>query len=122
MHLLRERGYNYLSLAQLSVTRNLDDDGTRLTELARRAGMTKQSMGELVKQVEDLQLIERRRDPLDARARLICFTPSGFDWLEAFHQSLMIAEAEMSAEIGPEAVSFINHALGKYSDDWFDPH
>jgi DNA-binding MarR family transcriptional regulator len=56
---------------------NLDRQGTRLTELAARSGMTHQSMSELVAILERRGYLERRPDPSDARARLVCLTPEG---------------------------------------------
>jgi DNA-binding MarR family transcriptional regulator len=56
---------------------NIDRDGTRLTELAARADMTHQSMGELVASLERGGWVERRPDPTDGRARLVCLTSSG---------------------------------------------
>lgn len=111
---LKLRGHDELTVAHISLTRNLDEDGTRLTELARRASMTKQSMSELVDQVERTGLIEKRRDPTDGRAKLVCFTPKGLAWLEAFHQSLLVAETEMREEIGSAVVDLIVEVLAKY--------
>lgn len=111
---LKLRGHDELTVAHISLTRNLDEDGTRLTELARRASMTKQSMSELVDQVERTGLIEKRRDPTDGRAKLVCFTPSGLAWLEAFHQSLLVAETEMREEIGSAVVDLVVEVLAKY--------
>ena len=37
MQLLTEKGHTELTVAHINLTRNLDEDGTRLTELARRA-------------------------------------------------------------------------------------
>lgn len=111
---LRLRGHDELTVAHINLTRNLDEDGTRLTELARRASMTKQSMSELVDQVERTGLIEKRRDPTDGRAKLVCFTPKGLVWLEAFHQSLLVAETEMREEIGSAVVDLVVEVLAKY--------
>lgn len=111
---LRESGHDELSVAHINLTRNLDEDGTRLTELARRAAMTKQSMSELVDQVERTGLIKKRRDPTDGRAKLVCFTKRGFSWLEAFHKGLERAEAEMRAELGEAMVSLLVEVLAKY--------
>jgi DNA-binding MarR family transcriptional regulator len=58
---------------------NIDPDGTRLTELAARADMTHQSMSELVANLERGGWVERRPDPTDGRARLVCLTPAGKD-------------------------------------------
>jgi len=111
---LKLSGHEELTVAHINLTRNLDEDGTRLTELARRASMTKQSMSELVDQVERTGLIEKRPDPTDGRAKLVYFTPKGFVWLEAFHQSLMVAETEMRAEIGSAVVDLVVEVLAKY--------
>jgi DNA-binding MarR family transcriptional regulator len=59
------------------VFENLDNAGTRLTELAARAGMTHQSMGELVARLEALGYVTRAADPTDRRARLVCLTQQG---------------------------------------------
>ncbi|MBP0441457.1 MarR family winged helix-turn-helix transcriptional regulator [Tianweitania sediminis] len=111
---LSANGHEELSLAHINLTRNLDEDGTRLTELARRASMTKQSMSELVEQVELTGLIEKRRDPTDGRAKLVCFTETGFVWLEAFHHSLEAAESEMRAELGSPMVDLMVEVLAQY--------
>jgi DNA-binding MarR family transcriptional regulator len=42
-----------------------------------RAGMTHQSMGELVRTLELRGYVERRADPSDGRARLVALTPKG---------------------------------------------
>ena len=84
IQLLREEGHHELTVAHINLTRSLDEDGTRLVDLARRAAMTKQSMSELVDQVERTGLIEKRPDPSDGRAKLVCFTRKGAAWLEAF--------------------------------------
>ncbi len=53
------------------------EDGLRLTELAARAGMTAQSMGELVDDLEVKGYLERRPDPRDRRAKRIYLTTRG---------------------------------------------
>ena len=111
---LRANGHDELSLAHINLTRNLDEDGTRLTELARRAAMTKQSMSELVDQVARKGLVERRPDPTDRRAKLVCFTGAGLRWLEAFHHALENAEREMRDELGDALVNLLTESLARY--------
>lgn len=53
------------------------EDGLRLTELAARAGITAQSMGELVDDLEAKGYVERRADPNDRRAKRIHLTDRG---------------------------------------------
>jgi hypothetical protein len=54
--------------AHIHITRHLSLTGDRLTDLAERAGMTKQSMGDLVAQCEAWGLVTRESDERDARA------------------------------------------------------
>ncbi len=60
-----------------TVFENLDPEGTRLTVLAKRAGLTHQSMGELVQELERRGYVERVPDPSDGRARLVRLTDEG---------------------------------------------
>lgn len=72
-----ERGHVGLQPAHTAVITNVSLEGTRLTELARRASMTKQGMGQLVDEVERLGYVERVPDPTDHRAKIVRFSPRG---------------------------------------------
>jgi DNA-binding MarR family transcriptional regulator len=74
---LNAAGYPDISAAAHPVFENIDPDGTRLTELAARTGMTHQSMGELVSLLERRGYLERRSDPSDGRVRLVALTAQG---------------------------------------------
>jgi DNA-binding MarR family transcriptional regulator len=89
-----------------------------MTELARRAGVTKQAIGELIVQCEELGLIKRSADPTDARAKLVKFTERGLGWLEAFRAALYQAEAEMQEELGTLRVDGLKAALKAYADSY----
>jgi DNA-binding MarR family transcriptional regulator len=74
---LEADGYAAVQPAYHALFENIDIEGTRLTELAARADMTHQSMGELVATLERRGWVERRPDASDRRARLVCLTPEG---------------------------------------------
>jgi DNA-binding MarR family transcriptional regulator len=76
---LHAAGYHDITAAHQSVFENIDRDGTRLTTLAERSGITHQSMGELVQALERAGYLHRRPDPTDRRARLIHLTEKGSD-------------------------------------------
>jgi DNA-binding MarR family transcriptional regulator len=114
LDLMADAGYSQTRIAHVNLTRNLDVDGTRLTELAKRASMSKQAMGELVEQCEVLGLVARAPDPSDGRARIITFTPNGIEWLEAFRAAVDIAEKEMRRELGVSAMDALISALTAY--------
>ena len=52
-----------------------EQDGLRMGELARRARLSKQTMTTMIRRLENDRLVERRPDPLDARASLVFLTP-----------------------------------------------
>lgn len=116
--ILAENGHSELRYSHINLTRNLDLSGTITTELARRAGMTKQAMGEIVEQCEQLGLVERIRDKRDARAKIVRFTEGGLAWLEAFHIALTRAEDEMREELGYLRTDAIVTALEIYGHDF----
>jgi DNA-binding MarR family transcriptional regulator len=101
--------------AHVHITRHLDLQGTRLTELADRAGMSKQAMGDLVDQCEAWGLVTRQPDPRDARARLVKFTATGLAWLQAFKDAVAQAEDEFRAEVGAEVATVVAIGLEAYA-------
>ena len=114
LELMSESGHQETRIAHVSLTRNLDVEGTRLTELARRASMSKQAMGELVDQCAELGLVDRVADPSDGRARIVKFTRAGLIWLNAFRDAVDIAEREMRAELGKATMDTILKGLKAY--------
>jgi len=67
------------TLAQSRLAARIGEHGTRLTELAESAQVTKQTASVLVDQLEALGYVERVTDPTDARARLVRLTRRGYD-------------------------------------------
>jgi DNA-binding MarR family transcriptional regulator len=114
LELMSASGHVDTRIAHVGLTRNLDVEGTRLTELARRASMSKQAMGELVDQCVELGLVDRVADPSDRRARIVMFTPAGLDWLDAFRDAVDVAEQEMRAELGRTTMDAILRGLAIY--------
>ena len=102
--------------AIVHITRHLELHGSRLTELAARAGMTKQAMGDLVDQCTAWGLVQREPDPLDARAKRIVFTPAGLDWLQAFRQAVAQAEAEFRDQVGDAVATVVALGLEAYAE------
>jgi len=107
-----------VSAAHVHVTRHLALEGSRLTQLARRAGMSKQAMGDLVDQCEAWGLVIRTDDPHDARARRVQFTPTGLAWLQAFKDAVAQAEAEFRVEVGADVAAVVAIGLEAYAGAW----
>jgi DNA-binding MarR family transcriptional regulator len=105
-----------VSAAHIHITRHLSLEGSRLIDLAETAGMTKQSMGDLVNQCEAWGLVQRIPDGLDARAKRIVFTATGLDWLRAFKQAVAQAEEEFRQEVGADVATVVSLGLEAYGN------
>ncbi len=103
-----------IGAAHVHITRHLALQGSRLTELAASAGMSKQAMGDLVTQCEGWGLVRREPDPKDARARRIVFTETGLLWLEAFRLAVARAESEFRAQVGTDVATVVALGLEAY--------
>jgi len=78
IHTLRERtGLAQLREAHTTLLPHIDLAGTRLTDLAARVGTSKQAVGQLVAELEEMGALEKVPDPSDGRARLIRFSADG---------------------------------------------
>ena len=108
-----------ISAAHIHITRHLALQGSRLTELAEAAGMTKQAMGKLVDQCEAWGLVTRAPDPLDARARRVCFTDTGLAWLQAFGDAVAQAQREFREAVGADVATVVALGLEAYA---VEPH
>jgi DNA-binding MarR family transcriptional regulator len=86
-------------------------DGARPTELARRARMTKQAMGELVRELEHLGYVESARDADDGRARIIRFTDKGRRADEVGVLAIRDIEREWAANVGVKEMNALRSTL-----------
>lgn len=88
--------------AHLLVFQTLDHPpaGTRLTELAERAQMTAQSMGELIDTLERGGYVQRIPDPADRRAKLICYTDRGWAAHERGGEIVLDIQREWAERLG----------------------
>ena len=101
--------------AHIHITRHLAVAGSRLTDLAQSAGMTKQAMSDLVNQCEAWGLVNREPDPHDKRARRVVFTLAGLQWLEAFRTAVAQAESEFRQAVGNDVATVVALGLEAYA-------
>lgn len=76
------------------------EDGLRLTDIAARAAMAPQSMGELVDDLVAKGYLQRREDPADRRAKRIYLTPKGHAAADASRTALREVEEEIRTALG----------------------
>lgn len=102
--------------AHIHITRHLAVGGSRLTDLAASAAMSKQAMGDLVTQCEAWGLVTREDDPHDRRAKRVVFTASGLLWLEAFRRAVAQAEEEFRQAVGQDVATVVALGLEAYGN------
>ena len=85
-------------------------NGSRLTDLAADAGLTKQAVGEAVTELERLGYVSRVRDPQDGRAKIIKLTDRGMDAVIKGRRIFAEIEKEWAEQIGPELMASFREA------------
>lgn len=104
-----------ISEAQLVLFHHLDHDGTRVTTIASRAGLTKQNMIELVNRAERLGLVGRRSDPVDRRAKIVHPTANGLELLATLERGITLVDKQVAQIVGKGFLAEMKHRLGAYA-------
>ena len=99
-----------------AVFAQISPEGSRLTELARKANMTSQAMGELVDELVDMGYVVRRPDPGDGRAKLIVLTKRGRDAVAAGRQTIDGIEEQVTEILGEPGHRELRRLLSKLLD------
>ncbi|MFO0696892.1 MAG: MarR family winged helix-turn-helix transcriptional regulator [Polyangiales bacterium] len=86
-------------------------EGTRITDLAAKLGVTKQAVSQLVDDLEAAGVVERVPDPDDARAKRVVFTARGRAGLLDGLEVLAAFEAELAERIGEDRMEALHDAL-----------
>jgi DNA-binding MarR family transcriptional regulator len=107
-----------LAQAQALVFAHLDADGTRPAEIARRAGISRQAVGQTVAKMREQGLVKLANDPANRRARLVQPTAKGRRALERSGTGATAAERLLARRIGAGRVKSLREAL---EQDWGSP-
>ncbi len=102
VHQARAEGHHEVRYAHNAVFGHLPLEGARASELAARAQITKQSMGEVVRELVELGLVETRPDPADRRAKLVTYTERGRTLALQGRSHLIALERRFAEEYGED--------------------
>lgn len=113
----RARGFPELRLAYDALFATLSKpEGERSSELAARARITKQAMGEVVRELADLGIVEMTPDPEDRRAKLVTYTKKGREFASGGFRHLLEVEQSLVEIVGQEAFDTTIAVLGRIPD------
>jgi DNA-binding MarR family transcriptional regulator len=108
---LQEQGYADVSLGDTNLLANLDTEGTTVTALARRAGVTRQAASQQVAALESAGYVERRPSETDGRAVVVVQTARGRALLAEALDVVEALEAEYAAVLGPRRLAALKSSL-----------
>jgi DNA-binding MarR family transcriptional regulator len=109
---VRAAGFE-VTTAQARIAQRIGADGSRLTDLAEQAQVTKQTASLLIAALEREGLVERVPDPADGRARLIRLTSRGRVASTRAREVVLSVEDDWRAHLGPELAASLREALVK---------
>jgi len=108
---LRQRGHVGLTLAHTNLLAHLDVGGARMTDLATRAGVSKQAIGKVVSDLEAKGYVRRENDVTDKRASVITYTDAGWGFLRDAHEIKQRIEARYEALLGADGLAEMRRLL-----------
>lgn len=109
-------GHPELKPAHNAVFGTLSIDGSRAADMAVRAGITRQSMGEVIRELVGLGILEMRPDPEDGRAKLVTYSEHGRAVAADGYAHLRDLEERFAAELGREDYETARDVLSRVAD------
>jgi len=114
-------GFGDLGRPHVSLGQFIADEGSRITELAELAQVTKPSVVYLVDDLERLGYAVRRPDPSDARAKLVAMTERGLEVQAVGRETIARVEREWAGLLGPGRMRELRALLSDLRDElWPD--
>ncbi len=110
------RGHDWAKYAHNAVFGTLGSDGDRATDMASRAGITRQSMGEVIRELVGLGILEMQPDPADRRAKLVTYTAAGKEMASRGRAHIVELERRFADELGEEEYEVARRVLERVAD------
>lgn len=108
---LARRGFADLRPALLAVGQHVGADGTRITELAERAWLTKATVVHAVDELERLGYVTRKPDPTDRRAKLVHPTPRAREAEQAARKAIAEIREAWAQRLGADQMDALEAGL-----------
>jgi DNA-binding MarR family transcriptional regulator len=104
-------GFTGLKNSHNAVFATLDAEGSRAADMAVQMGITRQSMGEIIREMVELGIVEMKPDPSDRRAKLVTWTEHGLTIARAGYGHILEVEDVCADELGKEEFAWLRQAL-----------
>lgn len=104
-------GFPEITRAQFELFRWPGIDGLRPGEVAQLTGLSKQTVNDLLGELESMGYLERHPDPRDGRARVVRLTAGGQKLQRTAHEMSQALEARWAAKLGAKRFAALRSAL-----------
>jgi DNA-binding MarR family transcriptional regulator len=111
-----ERGFPEVRLSHNAVFATLRTEGSRVSDMAARAGITKQSLAAIVKDLEAAGMVTVSPDPADGRAKVVRYTDRGQQCAHAGAAYLREVEEALASRIGRDRLDDLRELLDQVAD------
>ena len=113
---MAQAGFPDIRPAHSSLLRNMTEDGSRVSELAERAQMTKQSMGYLADRLAATGYVALVPDPTDRRAKRVQLTDKGRAASETMIRLSAEAEQALAGVVGQADMARLRSVLERLAE------
>ena len=114
-------GITDITPAQARIAARIAPDGSRVSDLAEQARVTKQTAAFLVEQLEKAGYVERAPDPTDGRARLVRLTDRSLPMIRAANAEVSRVLGEWADHVGEDRLQQVHETLRdlqEITDPW----
>lgn len=111
-------GFPQIRAAHNAVFATLGAEGSRVSDMAAGAGITKQSMAALVHDLEGLGIVEVGPDPTDGRAKLVSYTPRGWEVVRGGQSHLREVEEQIERLLGARELARVRAAMTRVASHY----
>jgi DNA-binding MarR family transcriptional regulator len=108
---LAQNGFGDVTPSHSALLRNLGEDGSRPSDLAAQAGVTRQAITKLVDELERLDLVRREPDPDDGRGVIVKYTDRGRAGVAIARKRMLALERSYAARVGADRWAEVRSTL-----------
>ena len=109
-------GFPEVRATHNAVFATLRENGSRISVMAAEAGITKQSMAEIVRDLERAGIVRIDPDPTDGRAKLVSYTERGWACVRGGQQHIKDVDAVLADALGQARLAELRVLLSEVVD------
>jgi DNA-binding MarR family transcriptional regulator len=111
--LIRKKGFDFVRAPHIAVIAQIDENGTDLSRVVRRVGTSKQAVNKVIRQLEELGIIEAHVSESDSRARVLRFTREGRRFLKTALEAVRTVEETYARTLGKREFESFRNSLAR---------